>query len=112
MDWFSFIAAPFIALYGLLALLAGPQQWRRGKVSTLSANSMMIVGALLMVAAYLVWTRSQWALWALGVGLLAMHALAAVNSAHVTGKPAWGQQTGRLIVSAVLFGLAYLGLRS
>ncbi len=112
MDWLGFIAAPFIALYGLLALLAGPQQWRRGNISTLAANSMMIVGALLLVAAYLVWAQSQWALWALGVGLLAMHGLAAVNSAHATGKPAWNQQTGRFVLTIVLFGLAYLGLRS
>ncbi|MBX3047323.1 MAG: hypothetical protein KJZ53_04160 [Anaerolineales bacterium] len=111
MDWLRFVVAPFIALYGLLALLAGPQQWRQGKVSTLAANSMLIVGGLLLVAGYLVWASSQWALWTLAIGLLAMHILAAVNSAHATGRPAWGQQTGRLVVSAVLFGLAYIALQ-
>ncbi|UYN92452.1 MAG: hypothetical protein KIT70_02915 [Anaerolineales bacterium] len=108
MDWLRFVVAPFIVLYGLLALLAGPQQWRRGKITTLAANSMLIVGVVLLVAGYLVWAQSAWALWALGAGLLAMHVLAAVNSAQATGTPAWGQQTGRLIVSAVLFGLAYM----
>lgn len=107
MDWLRFLVAPFIVLYGLLALLAGPQQWRRGKITTLAANSMLIVGALLLAAGYLVWAQSAWALWALGAGLLAMHVLAAVN-AKATGTPAWSQQTGRLIVSAVLFGLAYM----
>lgn len=111
MDWLRFVVAPFITLYGLLALLAGPQQWRQGKVSTLAANSMLIVGILLLVSGYLVWASSPWALWVLGIGLLAMHVLAAVNRAHATGKPAWGQQTGRLVVSAVLFGLAYIALQ-
>lgn len=108
MDWLRFLVAPFITLYGLLALLAGPQQWRRGSISTMAANSMMVVGGLLLVAGYLVWVQSPWALWALGAGLLAMHILAAVNSAHASGTPAWGQQTGRFIISAMLFGLAYL----
>lgn len=111
MDWLRFLVAPFIALYGLLALLAGPQQWRRGSISTMAANSMMVVGGLLLVAGYLVWAQSQWALWVLGAGLLAMHFLAAVNSTHASGKPAWDQQTGRFVISAVLFGLAYLSMQ-
>lgn len=112
MEFIGYIIAPFIALYGLLALLAGPQQWRRGNITTLAANSMMIAGVLLLAAAYLVWTQSQWALWALGIGLLAMHALAAINSIHMTGKPSWNQQGGRFVLSTVFFGLAYLALRS
>lgn len=111
MEYIRFIVAPFIALYGLLALLAGPQQWRLGKIPTAAANSLMLVGTILLVAGYLVWAQSQLALWVLGIGLAAMHVLAALNRGQaVHGQPTldWGGQGSRLLVSAVLFTLAYL----
>ncbi len=113
MDFIHFIVAPFVVLYGLLALLAGPQQWRQGKLQTAAANSLMLAGAILVVSGYLVWAQSRWALWVLGIGLLTMHVLAAVNRGQNT-KPNkasldWDGQGGRLVVSLVLFALAYLG---
>lgn len=114
MQFLPFVVAPFIALYGLLALLAGPQQWRLGKIPTTAANSLMLAGALLLAASVLVWLRSPWALWLLGAGLVAMHVLAAINRKAASGSPAafeWKGQGGRLLLSALLFGLSYIGLQ-
>ncbi|MCW5874730.1 MAG: hypothetical protein KIS88_08825 [Anaerolineales bacterium] len=119
MEFIRFIAAPFTVLYGLLALLAGPQQWRLGKVATAAANSLMLVGGILVVAGYLVWVQSLWALWVLGIGLLSMHVLAAINRAKASEGGAakggtaldWSGQGGRLLISVTLFALAYLSLQ-
>lgn len=108
MELIRFLVAPFIALYGLLALLAGPQQWRLGKLRTGAANALMLAGVILLVAAYLVWMQSQWALWVTTGGLLAMHVLSALNSAQAHGQIVWRQQLGRLLVSLVLLALAAL----
>jgi len=114
MEFLPYIAAPFIALYGLLALLAGPQQWRLGNIPTPAANSLMLAGALLMAASVLVWLRSPWALWLLGAGLVAMHILAAINRKAASGSSStfeWRAQGGRLLVTVLLFCLSYIGLQ-
>lgn len=112
MDFIHFIVAPFVVLYGLLALLAGPQQWRQGKLRTAAANSLMLAGVILVVSGYLVWAQSRWALWVLGIGLITMHILAAINRAQNSKSNGasfdWGGQGGRLLVSLLLFALAYL----
>jgi len=111
MEWLKYLSAPFTVLYGLLALMAGPQQWRRGNVSPMAANAMLAAGLLLIVSGYLVWVASNWALWLLAAGLIGMHMLAAANSQRVQGKVIWSQHVGRLVLSLVLFGLSYLALR-
>lgn len=110
MDFLSYVAAPFVVIYGLLAVMAGPQQWRKGNIPPISANAMLAAGLLLVTAGYLVWVASSWALWVLAAGLLGMHIVAIANGLHMHGKLTWSQHAGRLVLSLVLFGLAYLGL--
>ncbi|MBX3004004.1 MAG: hypothetical protein KF828_08600 [Anaerolineales bacterium] len=111
MDLVRFIVAPFIALYGLLALLAGPQQWRRQKLSTAAANALMLAGLILLVASYLVWSRSPWALGVLAAGLLSMHVLTAMNQRRNHPQASvWPAQARRLLLSAGFLLLVYLTL--
>jgi hypothetical protein len=94
-----------------LAVLAGPQQWRKGNITPVSANAMLATGLILIVAGYLVWVASAWWMWALGIGLLGMHVVAIANGLHVHGKIIWSQHVGRLALSIFLFALSYLGTR-
>lgn len=111
MEFLKFVAAPFIVIYGLLAMLAGPQQWRKGNITPLSANAMLGTGIILVIAGYLVWTASSWALPALAIGLVGMHIVSIANGQHVHGKIIWSQHVGRLVLSIVLFALSYFGTR-
>lgn len=111
MEWLKYISAPFTVLYGLLAFMAGPQQWRRGNIPPITANALLAAGLLLIISGYLVWVASNWALWLLAAGLLSMHVLAAANSQRIQGKVVWRQHAGRLAFSLALFALSYLALR-
>lgn len=110
VDILRYVVAPFVVIYGLLAIMAGPQQWRKGNIPSLSANAMLAAGLLLATAGYLVWVASSWALWVLAAGLLGMHLVAIANGLHMHGKLIWSHHAGRLKLSLVLFSLAYLGL--
>lgn len=110
MEFVKYVVAPFIVIYGLLAVLAGPQQWRKGNIAAISANAMLAAGLLLITAGYLVWVASSWALWVLAAGLVGMHIVAIANGLQLHGKITWSHHLGRLVLSLALFGLAYLGL--
>lgn len=111
MEFLKYVAAPFIVIYGLLAMLAGPQQWRKGNITSLSANAMLASGVILVIAGYLVWVASSWALLAVGIGLIGMHVVTISNGQHIQGKITWSHHIGRLILSLALFALSYMGTR-
>jgi hypothetical protein len=110
MDFIKYLVAPFVVIYGLLAIMAGPQQWRKGNIPPIAANAMLAAGLLLVTAGYLVWVASSWALWVLAAGLIGMHIVAIANGLQMHGKVTWSHHLGRLVLSLTLFGLAYLGL--
>jgi hypothetical protein len=110
MEFIKYIVAPFVVIYGLLAVMAGPQQWRKGNIPAISANAMLAAGLLLITAGVLVWLASSWALWVLAAGLVGMQVVAIANGLHMHGKITWSHHLGRLVLSLGLFGLAYLGL--
>lgn len=111
MEFLKYLAAPFIVIYGLLAMLAGPQQWRKGNITPLSANAMLASGVILLIAGYLVWVASSWALWALAIGLIGMHVVTIANGIHIQGKITWSHHIGRFVFSLALLAFAYLGTR-
>jgi hypothetical protein len=111
VEYLKYLASPFIVIYGLLAVLAGPQQWRKGNIPPLSANAMLASGMILVVAGYLVWIASPRALLVLAVGLLGMHVVAIANGMHMHGKITWSHHIGRLLLSLTFLGLSYFGIR-
>lgn len=111
MEFLEYIAAPFIVIYGLLAVLAGPQQWRKGNITPRAANAMLASGVILLIAGYLVWESSSWALPILAIGLVGMHVVTIANGLHMRGKITWSHHFGRLTLSLALLALSYVGTR-
>ncbi len=106
----KFLAVPLIVIYGLLAILAGPQQWRLKRIPAWSANAMIAAGVLLLVSAYLLFSGSSLTLPVLAIGLVGMHILAIANGQHMNGKITWSDHIGRLGLSLVIFGLSFWAL--
>jgi hypothetical protein len=98
--------------YGLLIALAGPQQWRQGRIQGWSAVGMAMAGLLMLFAAQLLGQNAPQALIALLVSLLVLHALTVQNGLHMHGQINWSHHAGRLVLSLVLLALTYYNLNS
>jgi len=108
---FLWIAAILSIIYGLLTGFAGLRMLKIGKVQVWAAWSFVLCGILLVAAGVLVLLHSSVALWVLIVGLLGAHALAINNGFKLFGKLNPSHHLVRLIISVILIGLTYLGLR-
>lgn len=105
------IGALLSVIYGLLTAFAGFSMAKIGKVQAWAAWSFVLCGILLVVAGVLAVLHLSFALWILVIGLLGIHALAINNGFKLFGKLNPSHHLVRLLISAILVGLTYLGLR-
>jgi hypothetical protein len=108
---FLWIGAILSGIYGLLTAFAGRSMVKIGKVQTWAAWGFILCGILLVAAGVLALLHFSWALWVLVIGLLGIHALAINNGFKLFGKLNPSHHLVRLLISAILVGLTYLGLR-
>ena len=104
-------AAILALLYGMLNTWAGLAQLRLKKIHAWAAWSHAAVGLLTAAGGALTGLRSPAALWVLLAGLLGIHLMALINGRKMFGRINLSHHLIRLVISLVLLGLAWLGLR-
>jgi hypothetical protein len=107
---YLWVGAILSGIYGLLTAFAGLTLIRTRKVPVWAAWSFFLCGLLVVAAGILTLFRSGSALWVLVIGLLGIHALAINNGFKLFGKINPAHHLARLLISALLMGLTYLGL--
>ncbi|MFN8411505.1 MAG: hypothetical protein U0Z26_03870 [Anaerolineales bacterium] len=107
----SLISSALIFLYGILNFVAGFSQLKEKKIQAWSAWTMIGVGLLLLISSGLLLMKLSSALLVLAIGLIIIHLLAIHNGLYLYGKINPSHHMFRLMVSAILFGLAFWALR-
>lgn len=107
-------AAVLSLIYGGLTVWAGLAQIRLKRLPVWAAGLHAVFGLLTALGGLLTPFRllpPMLPLWVLGVGLLGIHILALYNGRKLFGRIKPSHHLVRLLLSAALLGLAYLGLR-
>ncbi|MGE5251581.1 MAG: hypothetical protein ACM3QS_15370 [Bacteroidota bacterium] len=104
-------AALLTGLYGALTAFAGVGQLGAGKIQRWAALGLVFFGMLVIASAVLAWMRSGSTFWLLILGLLGIHAVAINNGLKMYGRIDLSHHLARLLISAVLLLLTWLGLR-
>ena len=108
---FLWIAGILSAVYGVLTAFAGLGQTRTQRIQAWAAWSLMFFGFLVTAAGALIVLRQSFSLGMLVIGLLGIHALTISNGFKMFGKINLSHHLARLVISAVLIALTYLGLQ-
>jgi hypothetical protein len=108
---FLWIAVIFSGIYGLLTIFAGVSMAKIGKVQSWAAWGFVLFGILLVAACIAALLHFSLALWVLVIGLLGIHVIAINNGYKLFGRLNPSHHLVRLLISVVLVGLTYLGLR-
>ena len=108
---FLWIAVILCALYGALTAFAGLGQIRAKKIQAWAAWGMVFCGLMVITSAVLILLDSSFALWVLLIGLVGIHAIAINNGYRMFGRINPSHHLARLVVSIILLGLTYLGLK-
>jgi hypothetical protein len=108
---FLWAAGILSGIYGALTAFAGLGQTKANKIQTWAAWGLVLCGLLVIAAGVMTLLQTNLALWILVAGLLGIHLLAINNGYKMFGKINPSHHLARFIVSAVLIGLTYLGLK-
>ncbi|RJP49343.1 MAG: hypothetical protein C4583_12750 [Anaerolineaceae bacterium] len=108
---FLWIAVILCALYGALTAFAGLGQVRAKKIQAWAAWGMVFCGLMVITSAVLILFNIDFALWVLLIGLVGIHAIAINNGYRMFGRINPSHHLARLVVSIILLGLTYLGMK-
>ena len=108
---FLWSAVILCSLYGALTVFAGLGQVRTKKIQAWAAWGMILFGLMVVTSAVLILLNSDSALWVLLIGLVSIHAIAINNGYKMFGKINQSHHLARLVVSVILLGLTYLGMK-
>ncbi len=108
---FLWSAVILCALYGALTAFAGLGQVRAKRIQAWAAWGMILFGLMVVTSAVLILFNTDSALLVLLIGLVGIHAIAINNGYKMFGKINLSHHLARLVVSVILLGLAYLGMK-
>jgi hypothetical protein len=108
---FLWIAVFLCLVYGALTAFAGLGQVRAQKIQAWATWGMVLFGLMVITSAVLILLDSGFAFWVLLIGLVGIHAITINNGYKLFGKVNLSHHVVRLIVSLLLLGLAYLGMK-
>ena len=108
---FLWIAVILCILYGALTAFAAVGQLRAKQIQTWSAWGMILCGLLVIGSAMLLLFNFVFAFWELLLALVLIHLFAINNGYKLYGKINPSHHVARLLVSVILLGLTYLGIK-
>jgi hypothetical protein len=108
---FLWIAVILCTMYGTLTAFAGLGQVRAKKIQAWAAWGMVLFGLMVVTSVALILLGSGSALWALLIGLVGIHAIAINNGYRLFGRINPSHHLVRLVISLILLGLMYLGMK-
>lgn len=111
MQLLSLVSGILICAYGLLNAFAGSTQLKAGKIQPWSARLMLGFGLLLLLCGISLMMKLPFALWILGIGLIAIHLLTVKNGLSLYGRLNPVHHLFRLVISLALFGSALWSLQ-
>jgi hypothetical protein len=98
-------------VYGGLTAFAGYGQTKAGKIQPWAARLFALCGLVVLLAGVATLLLTSRSIGLLVIGLLGIHILAIHNGLRMSGKINPSHHLARLVISAVLVTLTYLGLK-
>jgi len=108
---FLWLAGVLSGVYGAVTAFAGFQETRADRIQAWAAWSLVLCGLVVLAAGMMTLFRVSSTLWLLIMGLLGIHGLAINNGFKMFGRINPLHHLARLVVSAVLVAITYLGLK-
>jgi hypothetical protein len=95
--------------YGLVVIYDAYISWQEGELRSWEVFTLILAGALMILAGYLLWLGADSGFQLLLLALLSLHSVT-LNSQHAQGEVDWRGQLGRLLVSLAVIALAYFAI--
>lgn len=95
--------------YGLTAIYDAYRSWSDGELRAWEVFTLILAGALMVFAAFLLWSGRDGGFQLLLLALLSQHSVT-LNNEHAQGEVDWPAQLGRLLLSVVVIVLAFFAI--
>ena len=95
--------------YGLTVIYNAYRSWRDGELRAWEAFTLILAGALMILAAFLLWSERDGGFQLLLLALLTQHSVT-LSSQRAQGAVDWRAQLGRLLLSLIVIVLAFFAI--